>query len=247
MNYCGWSTFCNKIILDSSTVRVGEGATIQENLESGGLKKTRLSCSNPPDQFNIVMKFDFSKKQSNGFTELENFYKWYKFTHKFGTVPFEFPAIILNSNRVEGYSQEELNYKKALNPQFTPDTEYYVITEALEGEKSGYDQQITMVWRTYAVGTIQVEDEEVTIDHIDAENGYVDVTLTDTPATEPSSGTWAVYVKRPGETEFELLTITKSFFDGEYTATLYFEAFTTAGEYTIKIGEKTDPFTVIAG
>lgn len=236
MAYCGWSTYCNKFILDASSVSVGEGAVVQDSIENGGLKKSRLTCSNPPDKYSIVMYFNCVDKKDNGYTELENFYKWYKFVHKFGTVPFQFPAILLNSNRTEGLSQEEIRYKQARDRNFVPDTEYYCITSAVEGSKSGLGQEIKMTWETYAINTIQVETEEVVIDHIHAENGYVDVILTDTPETEPDSSTWNVFIKSSLSDEWVPLTITNCFFDGDTTATLYFTPVTEPGEYMVKIG-----------
>lgn len=241
MSYCGWPNHVNKIILDSTTITVGEGATVHEGLESGGLEKTRLICSNPPDKYNVTMAFDFSEKKYNGYTELDLFWAWYKTVHKFGTVPFQFPAILLNSNRQEGYSQEDIGYGNI------PRTEYYCITSPVEGIKSGLSQQITMTWATYATGVMQAKEEDFGVDHIEAENGQVKVVLTATssdPSYEPDSSTWAVFCTPPSGVPYQL-TITNCIFDGTATAILFFDEITDGGTYRIRIGNKTSDFVVV--
>lgn len=238
MAYCGWPVNVNKIILDSTTVTVGEGATVTDSLENGGQKKSRLTCGNPPDKFSVTMAFDFSEKQYDGYTEIENFWTWYKFVHKYGTVPFQFPAILINSNRQQGYSQEDVGYGKI------PDTEYYRITSAVEGAKSGLSQEVTMTWETYATGVIQIEEEEFGIDHIEPVNGEIKVILSETsPSYEPNSGTWSVSCVNSSGASVAI-TITNCIFDGDRTAMLYFDKFTTAGVYTVTVGGKSRAFAV---
>ena len=238
MAYCGWPVNVNKIILDSTSVNVGTGATVKDELEAGGLAKSRLTCSNPPDKFNVVMEFDFSQKQYDGYTELENFWAWYKTVHKFGTVPFQFPAILINSNRQQGYSTEDVSYGKV------PDTEYYCITSAIDGSKSGLCQQVSMTWETYATGTIQVEEEDFGITYIKANNGTVEVVLTSTPDYEPNSGQWDVRCTKSETGATVSLIITGCLFDGDRTATLFFTPLTAKGTYIISVDGKTNSFMV---
>lgn len=236
MAYCGWPVNVNKIILDSTPVTVGEGATVQDSLEAGGLKKSRLTCSNPPDKFSVTMDFDFSEKKylNNKYTECDLFWAWYKTVHKYGTVPFQFPAILINSNRQEGYCQEEIGHGSV------PDLEYYCITSAVNGEKSGLSQRVTMTWETYATGVMQVEEEEFGVDHINATNGKIEVVLNSTPQYEPDSSTWTVYYRKVVSGQSDVtgtLLISGCEFDGDRTAYLYFEEITEPGTYIITIAD----------
>lgn len=245
MAYCSWDVDVNKVIIDSTSVVVGEKATVTDEIESGGITKSRLVSSNPPDKFSVIMEFDFVKPKRNGYTELDLFYIWYKNQHKFGTVPFMFPAILLNSNRQKGLSQEDLKYiiegkiarGEPVNETDIVKHEYYRITSQVEGSKSGNSQQIKMTWETYATGVIQVEDESVSIDHIEATNGSVEVILTDKPNYEPQMATWEVLCTNVNTQTTSQLSITNIFFDGEQTAILFFDKFEpeTTTTYSISI------------
>lgn len=246
--YIGWASNVNKIIIDSTSITVGEGATVEDGLEAGGQKKKRLVSANPADKYNVTMNFNFVDKDSNGLTELERFYAWYKYAHCYGVNPFIFPAILINSNRQEGESQEDIEHiiQRIANGDPTaklPDNEYYIITSAVEGSKSGHDLQMTMTWETYATGSFTIPDETSTIQRISAENGCVDVILTSTPQTEPTVNTWTVYVKKGSGIEYAE-TINCCAFDGDVTAKLYFTPKTASGTYTVRIGEFTNQFTV---
>lgn len=228
MAYIGWANNVNKIILSSTSVTVGEGATVTDNLEAGGLKKTRVSCANPADKYSVTMEFDFVNKDDNGLTELDRFYIWYKWSHCYGANPFMFPAILLNSNRQSGYSPESQNY----------DYEYYVIESAVDGNKSGLSQEVKMTWKTFATGPINIPDDTSAVDHITAENGCVTIFLTSTPSTEPSTATYPVSINDVAA------TITGMQYDGTTTLKYYFTPFTTTGTYTVTVNGKTASFQV---
>ena len=246
--YIGWATNVNKVIIDSSSVTVGEGAVIEDGLEAGGQKKKRLISANPPDKYSVTMNFNFVDKDENGLTELERFYSWYKFSHCYGVNPFLFPAILINSNRQEGEGQEDVEHiiQRIANGDPTarlPDNEYYIITSAIEGSKSGTELQITMTWETYATGAFTIPDEESEVIRIEAHNGYIDVILTSVPSTEPIATTWTVYVKKDNGTESEQ-TITGCYYDGDVTAKLFFNQKVSNGTYTMRIDDLTSHFTV---
>lgn len=253
MAYCSWATGVNKIILDSSSITVGDKAVVTDNLESGGIEKRRLLCSNPPDKYNVTMAFDFVEPKRDGLTELDLFYTWYKHVHKFGVVPFQFPAILLNSNRQLGYSQEEITYLfnrrknngETITEDDIPDHEYYCITSSVEGNKSGNCQEVKMTWQTYATGSIQVEDETFAIDRITSDNGSIEVVMTDIPQYEPNSATWNVFIKE-GEAEEVPLVINNILFDGDKTVLLFFDKRTPSVStlYTVRIEDKTYSFLV---
>ena len=232
MAYIGWPVGVNKIILDSTNVVVGENATIQDSLESGGQKKTRVKCANPPDKYQVTMAFDFVEKDNNGLTELDKFYIWYKWYHCYGSNPFQFPAILLNSNRQESYSTEEVSHG------MVPDLEYYTISSAVNGRKSGLSQEVEMTWETYATGVITIEDEEAAIDHIVATNGYVDLVFNQRLLVEPTTSTYTVSIN--GSVE----PITGTVYDGDTVVRYFFTPKTVTGIYTVVVGDKTAVFGV---
>ncbi len=251
MAYIGWATNVNKIILDSTDVNVGEGATVQDSLETGGQKKSRLVCANPPDKFSVTMTFNFTdeSKDANGDTELDRFWKWYKWEHRYGVNPFKFPAILLNTNRQQGWATEERGYianrtnntehpEIPLTPDDVPDYEYYKITSAANGTKSGNDCQVTMTWETYATGVISVPAETAEPYQIEAENGYVDVIFTSTPSTEPTDASYTLYIDNVAT------TVSKFYFDGDVTLRLFFTPLATTGVHTAKVLTFTDDFEV---
>ncbi len=248
--YIGWPTNVNKIIRDSTTVTVGNGAAVQDTIEAGGQKKSRLVSANPPDKFSVHMDFSFSdeSRDENGLTEIERFYSWYKWQHRYGVNPFKFPAILINSNRQKGYSQEERGYlaeqknnKENPRDRYTaddiPDYEYYVITSMSEGAKSGTDLSVSMTWETYATGVLTIPEDESAIDHISPMDGFVDVTLTLTPLSEPTSDTWEVFVDN------EKINIISYLFDGDVTVRLFFEKFADGNRHTLRIGDYEEFFT----
>lgn len=241
--YIGWATNVNKNILDSTGITVGEGATVEDSLETGGQKKKRLARATPSDKYSVTQKFDCITKGTDGYTEVERFWAWYKYRHCYGVNPFSFPAILINSNRQQGNSQEE--YENILarirNGDPTaklPDNEYYVISNVVEGNKVGNDIEIKMTWETYATGAFTITDDEVEIDHITAYNGFVDIVLSDTPSAEPTTSTWTMKINNV------ITTVNICVFDGNVTARYYFTPKTTAGSYVVTIGGKSSTFTV---
>ena len=242
--YIGWASNVNKIIEDSTPVTVGSGATVEDTVEAGGLKKRRVVNANPADIYNVSMSFDFVEEDSNGLTELERFYSWYKYQHCYGTNPFNFPAILINSNRQKGASQEEIEHiiQRIINGDSTakmPDEEHYVITSAVEGSKSGTSLQIKMTWETYATGSFTIPTDVSEVDHITAQNGYVDITLTSEPPYEPTTSTYSLKINTVPVTPLA------STYNGDLTVRYYFTPITIPGTYIAAIGDKTSTFVVV--
>ena len=96
-----------------------------------------------------------------------------------------------------------------------------------------------MTWETYATGVISVPDDIVAVQGISAENGYVDIILTDTPTTEPTKFTWELKIDNIAT------TVDYCVFDGDVTVRYYFEPLTVIGFHTAAIGEFTDTFEVL--
>lgn len=241
MNLIGWATNVNQIILDSTTVTVGDGATVSDTIESSGQKRFRLVCSNPPDKYSVKMAFDCMTEDSSGLTELERFYKWLKNSHCFGVNPFQFPAILINSNRKRNYlehdSQDDYEGKSLFYNKKT-DYEYYRITSSAEAQKSGNSMELSMTWETYSTGYIKGESADSEIDHIEAANGCVSVTYKNSLSTYPVSSDFSLYINSFAT------TITRITYDGETMVYLYFSKKTDSGEYTAVLGDFSSTFTV---
>ena len=210
-------------------------SAVTDSLETGGQKKRRVVSANPPDRYSVTMSFNFVEEDENGLTELERFYAWYKFQHCYGTNPFEFPAILINSNRQKGVSQEELGHiiQRILNGDPTaklPDNEHYVITSAIEGSKSGLDVEVKMTWETYATGSFTIPTEMPSVDHVSAENGYVDIILTDVPLSEPTTSTWVLQINSI------ITAVNACTYDGDLTVRYYFTPITIPGTYLVTVG-----------
>ena len=257
MAYIGWANNVNKLILDSTTVTVGDGATVKDALETGGLKKSRLACASPADKYSVEMAFSFAdeSRDASGFTELERFYRWFKYEHRYGVNPFKFPAILINSNRVAGYSDEERGYiastknnrehREDITKDDIPDYEYYVITSAVEGSKRGLALSIKMTWETRATASFIVPATPVTIDHIEADNGCVQVTLSAPPASEPVETDFTLLIAPPNG-GYAAEAITACVYDGELSVRLYFEEKTAVGVYAVKVNGSVSSFEVEA-
>lgn len=234
MELITWPVNVNTRILDSTSVTVGNGATISDSIESGGQKRIRLACANPPDSYSVKMSFDCTVKGKDGLTELERFWTWYKWKHCYGVNPFKFPSILLNSNRQQGYGEEELSY--GLDGTY----EHYRITSAVEASKSGLAMELSMTWETYSTGYISIPDDETAIDSIKAENGCVYLSLT---------GSLSAY---PSETDYTLkingvaVAISGTSYDGEQIVALYFVKYAEAGTYTVEVDGHTSSFAVEA-
>lgn len=213
--FCGWALNVNKIISDSTAITVGENAVYEESLESGGLPRSRQKNSVTADSFSVTMNFSINKKDEEGYSEIDRFWRWYKYVHKYGTVPFEFPAILLNSNHAIGYSTEETYYKTD-GVTNIPQTEYYKITSAVNGSKSGEDIQVNMTWVTYSTNIIVIPEEAVTPDTLTVINSKcVKVNLLDFTAlkTQPVTNAWSVDVSIPNS-DSEAIVLINSYFDG---------------------------------
>ena len=121
----GWPVNVNQIIIDSTTLDLGEG-TVEQEMQNGKTE-TWLKSSCIPETINVTMDFDFFEKDENGLTEFDRFTRWFKFKHKYGTVPFEFPTIYKTGREITSYS----TYKIKGSPKFS---------------KRGLAQRASMVW-----------------------------------------------------------------------------------------------------
>ncbi len=257
MAYIGWANNVNKNILNSTSITVGEGSVITDTAEQGGNKRSRLVCANPSDKYQVTMSFDCVRKGYNhngenvgdNYTELERFWRWYKFSHKYGVNPFEFPAILINSNRSEGMSTEEREYLAArknneepnASPKYNPNNvaqrEYYKIVSAVNGSQVGNEVQVTMQWETYATNVITIPAETAEVNKIIAENGYVDIYFTVPPTTEPVAANFPLLIKKDSDAEQQVYT-TLSYYDGDRVFRVYFNPYrtkTAKGTYKVML------------
>lgn len=205
--YTGWSSHCNRVILDSTTITIGESATRSSELEQGN-KRTALKSMFVPDKYSVVMEFEWEQKDEYGKTELQYFYEWYKYIHKFGTVPFEFPKILYSpSTGIKVYDDKNTSGQ----------VEYYKITSAVEGKKSGTKVQITMTWVSVYGGAISIGNREPSVNFIEATTEYLDIFFSSIGDLIPCLQDFKVFVKG---VEVEKKGI---YYDGFNTVRIYFD------------------------
>lgn len=226
--YIGWASHVNKVILSDTSLTFGENATDTDELSSGG-KKTRLKSSYVPDKFSVVMAFEaddnVSYTDSDGNTvtldktEFQLFVEWYKYKHKYGTVPFEFPKIVYSPQT--GIKIYDDNSNSSL-------VEYYKITSAVEGSKSGTMIQVTMTWESVYGGIVNIASSTPSVKGIEkATTEYIDIVFSEISDTEPTKDLFTLYIN---DTENDIVGF---YFDGAYTARVYFEEIADSGTYTI--------------
>jgi hypothetical protein len=230
MSYVGWPTNVNKIILDSCKSVVGKGAAVSDTLDTGGRKKSRRTCANPPDEFTVEMTFDWNTKDSDGYTEKDRFLNWYKYTLCYSQNSFYFPSILLNSNNSTGADTEEIAYGKSSS------YEYYRITSEPEFTKSGLSVKCSMTWQTEATGLIQIPTTEPSVDHLVYSNGCIEVVFTADPSSEPVPNDFSLTV---GGTTTTISALTYS----NLEADLYFKDITVAGTYAVVVAYKSTTYS----
>lgn len=230
--YVGWATNVNRVILDSTTITVGENAIKTDELDSG-LKRTKLRGSYTPDKYSVVMEFDWLNKiPGTDRTEYQLFLEWYKYVHKFGTIPFEFPSIL--------YSPESgIKTIDAENNNST--VEYYKITAALEGSKSGTKVQVKMTWETVYGGVVSIPDSVDTVMSVNAKNGYVDINYSSIGSISPTSAEFTLYIDG-AETEK-----TGFYYDGHKVARIYFAPLSDSKLHTVTFSSASSHLNVDAG
>lgn len=230
--YIGWASNVNKIILSQSTFNMGEGATKTEEL-GGGSKKSILSGSFCPDKFSITMEFQADEKvkykkpdgttvQLNK-TEFQLFQEWYKYKHKYGTVPFEFPKIYYSPQ--SGIKHQDDEYG---NTQ----VEYYKITSAIEGSKVASWVQVKMTWESVYGGVVSVTPSAPVVNGIsEATDEYIDISFSEVAEVNPTSALFKVYIDG---TE---VSKTGFYWDNEYKARIYFSKVSGSHEVTFSMSD----------
>lgn len=188
MQYCGWPTNVNKRIIDKTNVTVGDGATITDNIEGSPKTRSRLTCANPSDKFSVTMHFECYEKDENGKTEKDRFFEWFKGVHKYGTVPFEFPSILWNSNSKWSFDTEEVARGNL------PFLEHYKISSPVEGSKYGFFIEVTMTWETVATGIYEIPYDEAIVTEIEFHDSYGIVQMQNIPKTMPVTANFQVQI-----------------------------------------------------
>lgn len=225
-NYIGWPTGVNQVILDSTTISIGEGALRTDELENGHKQSVQKSPY-VPEKYQVKMVFDWvNEVGSTGKTEYQLFTEWYKYKHKCGSVPFEFPKILYSSN---------LGIPTMDAHQNTQYVEYYKITSATEGVKSGECVDVTMTWEAVYTGVVTIATSTPAVATVVAHQTYLDVIFSEVSDTAPVSSMFSVYTRPNSSSSWTAVTVAGFVFDGTSTARLYYDQQTIGHQMTIAI------------
>lgn len=226
--YIGWGSHINRIILSQTSISVGSNATVSDELQSGGKRTIKKGCF-CPDVYSVIMEFNCDDKVSyvdgNGDTvtlnktEYQLFIEWYKYKHKYGSVPFEFPKILYSPQ--SGIKSQDDSYG---NQQ----VEFYKITSAVDGNKIGHCIQVKMTWESVFGGVVSITEETPAVKEISAVTpSYINILFSNVSDTEPVSSDFSVYIDNSA------VDIKGFYFDGSYTVRLYYDEITESGTHTI--------------
>lgn len=207
--YIGWATNVNRIILDSTTISMGENATRSDEMESG-YKRTVQKNAFCPDKFSVKMSFDWVNKiEGTNKTEYQLFTDWYKYRHKYGAVPFEFPEILYSADTGIWINDSDLNSSYAV--------EYYKITSAVESAKSGEHVEVTMTWETVYGGVVSIETPLPQVIGIEATVEHMDIFFSAVSDTAPVAQDFIVYINS------QLTTPSGFHYDGQRTVRIFYQ------------------------
>ena len=200
-SYIGWATGVNRTLLDSTSFTFGENALKSDELENG-LKRSRKRSAFNPDKFPVKMVFDWvnevvlhtydingnydpAQDVHTGKTEFQLFTEWYKYKHKYGSVPFEFPRILYSQNTgITVVDEHANNYS----------VEYYKITSAVNGQKSGECIEVDMTWESVYGGLVEIDDSLPAVVGIVANRDYMDVMFSNVSDSAPVAQMFTLYL-----------------------------------------------------
>lgn len=225
-NYIGWPVGVNQIILESTTISIGEGALRTDELENGHKQSVQKSPY-VPEKYQVKMSFDWvNEVGTTGKTEYQLFIDWYKYRHKCGSIPFEFPEILYSTNLGIPVldTHNEVQY-----------TEYYKITSAAEGVKSGEHVEVTMTWEAVYTGAVTIPTPTPAVEDIEAHKLYTDVNFSAISDTAPVASMFTVYSRANSSASWSSVTVIGFLFDGTSTARIYTEQLTAGHQLTIAI------------
>lgn len=205
MSYVGWPTRVNKLVLDATQVTVGEGAVKEETLENGK-KRSRLLLSAAPKKFSVVMRFNYSEKGTDGLSEAERFWHWYERVLRYSVNEFQFPDLM------HGIDSERLCW--------------YRITGAVQGAKSGLDQEIQMTWESSYDGIIEAGEQEPSPSRLEVEDGAAVMYFSGIPSVSPTTSSFGALIV--DGTQVPLTTM--KYFNGD-RCYLYFDRLSDSSEH----------------
>lgn len=213
-----WATGVNKIILESSSISVGENATLEEETASGK-KITILKGSFVPIRYSIEMEFDWVTPIKDGKTEYQLFLEWYQYRHKYGTVPFAFPKIIYSPQ--SGISNEDKN---------PSEYEFYSIKGAVKGAKHGNSVKVNMTWKNVYTGVISVSETVPEINGITkVTKDYVEISFSTTNDIEPLISDFSLKIDNT-------TSVIGGYIFDSFEGRIYFSSPLSTGNHIVAIG-----------
>lgn len=232
--YTGWATGVNRIILDASAITLGENALKTDELENG-LKRSRKRGAFCPDKFSVKMEFNWEDEvilhtydehgniigsTNTHKTEYQLFTEWYKYVHKYGSVPFEFPKILFSQDTgVFIYDWAEDDTHRWQTPM---NVEYYKITSSVPGNKSGSCVQVEMTWEAVYGGVVDITTTTPTVRNCKATANYIDIYFSALGSVTPTSQMFSIF---SGDENTQETALDKKgfYYDSASTVRIYFD------------------------
>ncbi len=182
MEIKSWATGVNRIILNDTSITVGQNAVQNSNSENG-TEQSLLRSSGVPDQYTVSMYFSNSTKDafylnhvdSNGnhITEWQAFLRWFKYEIEMGTLPFYFASI----GDVSGNTYAIYKIISSGMPKGTPEGEYI---------------KCSMTWAEVINETINYSQEKIIGDYLDFSENIIEFHFTEVPTKMPKKSDFIV-------------------------------------------------------
>ena len=226
MKVIGWPVGVNQRIVDESSYKIGENGYIEDK-DSNGYEEGRATALAVPDQYTVVMDFDWNgigndyqyPVDEEGYTEYDRFVRWFKYKQKRSN-PFWFPCI--SKHPVDNLQSKD----KA-------DMCLYKITSSLSPQKSGLSMRVQMTWKEVYSGLIEVPNKVVSIDHINAKNGELELVFNGLPDELPIYTD--LFISYTTEADVVVPVTIKRIYQERRSVMCSFDKITTPGTYNFTV------------
>lgn len=213
MEIKSWATGVNRIVLNETSITVGQNA-LQTSSTENGSEQSLLRSSGVPDQYNVSMYFSNSTKDafylnhvdSNGnhITEWQAFLNWFKYEIEMGTLPFYFSSI----GDVSGNTTAIYKIISSGLPKGTPNGEYI---------------KCTMTWAEQINEVMNYSQAKIVGDYLDFTENTIEFHFNEEPTTVPQKSDFEILFSTEDESVIGSITVEYLEYDGYKTCVLRYD------------------------